>query len=112
MTKDKAKDIGLSELLEQLKTELMQETPDSPKLFFVESAEIELHVDVKREAKGGIKVSVLQFGGVEAGGGVARNEGHKITLKLVPLVTYEEARAHLTPAEQEAAVPFLTKGAQ
>lgn len=90
----------------------MQETPDSPKLFFVASAEIELHVDVKREAKGGIKVSVLQLGGVEAGGGAAWNEGHKITLKLVPLVTYEEVRAHLTPADQEAAVPFLTKGAQ
>ena len=88
--------IGLQELLAQLRGELAQETPDSPKFFFIEGAELELHVDVKREAKGGIRISILQFGGVEGEAGGSWEKGHKITLKLRPLITYEEARGAVT----------------
>lgn len=104
--------IGLRELLTQLKDELTQETPDSPRLFFIEGAELELRVDVKREAKGGIKISILQFGGAEGQAGIAREQGHTITLKLRPLITYEEARQQLRKDESvsvETRTRALTK---
>lgn len=87
--------IGLQDLLARLRDELIQDPPDSSKLFFVDGVELELHVDVKREAKGGIKISILQLGGLEGEAGVAREKGHKITLRLRPLITYEEARRRL-----------------
>jgi len=105
-------EIGLQEMIEQLKKELLQDSPDSPRLFFIEGVEIELHVTAKRAAKGGIQISVLQFGGLEAGGSAEREKGHKITLKLLPLVTYEEARQRLSESQRAEAVLPLMKGAQ
>jgi hypothetical protein len=103
------KEIGLQDLLSQLKAELMQETPDSPRLFFIESAEIEVHVGIRREAQGGIRISVLQLGGVEAGASTGKERGHKITLRLVPLITYEEARKQLRGDDTKRVVEAVTK---
>ena len=103
------KEIGLQDLLSQLKAEPMQETPDSPRLFFIESAEIEVHVDIQREARGGIRISVLQLGGLEAGASAGKERGHKIILRLVPLITYEEAREQLHGDDTQRVVEAATK---
>lgn len=92
-------EIGLQELIDHVKEGLRKEAQDPSRLFFVERVELELHVDVKREASGGLKISVLQLAGLEAGGAATLERGHVIKLALLPLVTYEEARAELSRGE-------------
>ncbi len=104
--------IGLHEVIAQIKAELFQEVPESPKAFFVEGVEIEVHVTAKRTAKGGLQISVLQFAGLEAGGSGEREKGHRVTLRLRPLMTYEEVRQQLDEQIRNAAAPALTKSAQ
>jgi hypothetical protein len=103
-------EIGLHDLLEQLKVELLQETPGSPKLFFVESAEIELFVNIERSGEAGINISVLSLGGLKGGGSATQQKGHKLTLKLVPLASLEEVRKQLTPAQKRRAEQGVMKG--
>ena len=103
-------EIGLHDLLEQLKVELFQETPGSPKLFFVESAEIELYVNIEHVGKAGINISVLSLGGIKAGGSAKQQEGHKLTLKLVPLASLEDIRKQLTPVQKQRAEQGVMKG--
>ncbi|MBN1177751.1 MAG: hypothetical protein JXD18_00955 [Anaerolineae bacterium] len=105
-----AEKIGLHELLKQLRAELMEETPSTDKLFFVEGAEIELYVTATREAQGGIDISVLTFGGLEAGASTGREQGHKVTLKLKPLITYEEARKQWRAGTLDPTAQPLIKG--
>ncbi len=89
------RDISLHELIDHVRQELRKEPEDPSKLFFVERVDLELRVDVAREASGGVKISVLQLAGVEAGGSATLEKGHIIKLALLPLITYEEARAQL-----------------
>jgi len=72
--------------------------------------EIELYLAVRREGNAGIKISVLQFGGPEGGVTKSREEGDKITLRLKPLVSYEEAKASLNKDEHKEALDRLMKG--
>jgi len=104
------KEISLHEILDYLRNELLQETPTSSKFFFVEEVEIELYLAVRREGNAGIKISVLQFGGPEGGVTKSREEGDKITLRLKPLVSYEEAKASLSEKERKIAFGGLIKG--
>jgi hypothetical protein len=104
-----SEEIGVRELLEQLRSELLQEKPESLKLFFIEEAEIELNVAIKRETQGGIKIAVLQFGGLEAGASKGQEQGHKVRLKLKPLVTYKEARAALKESDHEKALEVVMR---
>lgn len=105
-------EIGIREILDQLREELFQHTTASPKLFFIEGAEVELSITVKREMQGGIKISIVQFGGPEAGVSKAQEQGHKITLKLKPLISYEEARATLSDQERQKQLDALLKHAR
>jgi hypothetical protein len=79
--------IGLAELIEQVKRELL--TPsvegetDIP-LLSVDEVELELQVTVRKEAKGGIKIYVL-----ELGGGGSRDDVQKVKVKLSPIVNKE-----------------------
>lgn len=79
--------IGLAELIEQVKRELL--TPslegetDIP-LLSVDEVELELQVTVKKEGKGGIKIYVL-----ELGGGGSRDDVQKVKIKLSPIVSKE-----------------------
>jgi hypothetical protein len=84
--------IGLDELIQQVKQELLSSVPgkslDAP-ILFVESVELELKVTVSREGKGGIKIDVLSFGGGEAGGTLKREDVHTVKVKLSPLFDKE-----------------------
>jgi Trypsin-co-occurring domain 2 len=80
--------IGLSELISKVKQDLLSVTPGQTKdapMLFVESVELELQVTVKQEGKAGIKIDVLTFGGGELGGGISRDDVHKVKVKLSPL---------------------------
>jgi hypothetical protein len=79
--------IGLAELIEQVKRELLapslEDKTDIP-LLSVDEVELELQVTVKKDAKGGIKIYVL-----ELGGGGSRDDVQKVKVKLSPIVNKE-----------------------
>ncbi|MBE9125575.1 MULTISPECIES: trypco2 family protein [unclassified Coleofasciculus] len=79
--------IGLAELIEQVKRELLAPSlegeTDIP-LLSVDEVELELQVTVKKEAKGGIKIYV-----VDLGGGGSRDDVQKVKVKLSPIVNKE-----------------------
>ena len=86
-------EIGLAELIQQVKKELLttyQGSNDDTPILSVDSVELELQVTVKKEGKGGVKINVLQFGGGELSGGASRDDVQKVTVKLSPLLSKEE----------------------
>jgi len=79
--------IGLAELIEQVKRELLATSPDQETdvpFMSVDSVELELQVTVKKEGKGGVKIYVLEL----AGGG-SRDDVQKVKVTLSPLVNKE-----------------------
>lgn len=84
--------IGLSELIDQVKQELLT-PPDKggdPPVFFVDSVELELQVTAKREGSAGIKIDVVAIGGGEAGGNLSHEKTHTVKVTLSPL--FEKAQ--------------------
>ncbi|MEO1431772.1 MAG: trypco2 family protein [Cyanobacteria bacterium J06633_8] len=80
--------IGLSELIEQVKQELLTKSPENENdipLLSVDSVELELQVTVKNEGKAGIKLYVL-----ELGGGNSQDDVQKVKVKLSPLLNKEQ----------------------
>jgi hypothetical protein len=83
-----AEEIGLQELLHQVKQELLAQSPDDPvPLFYVEGVELELSVLVRKQGQAGIKVYV-----VDVGGEFGRERGHLVRVTLRPLYSREEMR--------------------
>lgn len=86
-------EIGLAELIQQVKKELLTtyspSKNDTP-ILSVDSVELELQVTVKKEGKGGVKINVLQFGGGELSGGASRDDVQKVKVTLSPLVSKED----------------------
>jgi Trypsin-co-occurring domain 2 len=86
-------EIGLAELIQQVKQELLTTYPNSENdtpTFSVDSVELELQVTVKKDGKGGVKVNVLSFGEGELSGGVSRDDVQKVKVKLLPLLSKEQ----------------------
>jgi hypothetical protein len=80
--------IGLTELIEQVKRELL--TPDvgaggDIPLFSVDEVSLELQVTVHKDAHGGIKIHIA-----ELGGDIARETVQKVNVTLTPLLSKEE----------------------
>ncbi len=83
-----AEEIGLQELLYQVKRELLAPSPNDPvPLFYVEGVELELSVLVRKQGQAGIKVYV-----VDVGGEIGKDRGHVVRVRLQPLYTREELR--------------------
>lgn len=83
-----SKPIGLSELIQQVKKDLLAPVLDrksDPPILFVESVELELHVTAKREGNADIKIDVLSIGGGEAGGAMSQEKTHTVKVQLSPL---------------------------
>jgi hypothetical protein len=79
--------IGLAELIEQVKKELLTTSPSNEKdipFLSVDSVELELQVTVKKEGKGGVKIYVL-----EVGAGGSRDDVQKVKVTLSPLLNKE-----------------------
>ena len=106
--------IGLSELIEQVKAELLAPPKDKDKaktapFLFVESVELELQVTVKKEGKAGVKVDVLSVGGAEVGGGVGQDKIQKIKVKLSPLFEKEEIKEYYKAFRPDDVLPSIKK---
>jgi hypothetical protein len=91
--------IGLTELLNQVKQELVAAStlatvkqsadgaiqPTDIPLFTYGNVELELQVTVKKDVTGGLKISVFEFGGT-----ASRDDVQKIKVTLEPLFTKEQ----------------------
>lgn len=80
--------LGLAELIEHIKQELLSTEAEGEKpipLFSVDQVNLELQVTARKEGKAGIKVYV-----VELGGGGSRDDVQKVTVTLTPLLSKEE----------------------
>jgi Trypsin-co-occurring domain 2 len=112
-------DIGLADLIAQVKQDLLAVTPEkgkSPPILFVESVELELKVTVKRDAKASLKVSVLPVSG-ELAGGMSRDDVHTVKVKLAPLFDqaqllewYKDLRSDEVVPAVKASLDGLMKG--
>jgi hypothetical protein len=88
-----AKPIGLTELIYQVKRELL--TPESRQndpvpLFAVDEIELELAITVRREGQAGINVQVFSVGC-----GTSREDAQTVRVTLKPLRSREELIADL-----------------
>jgi hypothetical protein len=112
--------IGLAELIQQVKKELLSTVPgqssDAP-ILFVESVELELQVTVSREGTGGVKIDVLSFGGGELGGNLKRENVHTVKVSLSPLFDkerlmefYQTLHSDKVPTTVKQSLDALLKG--
>lgn len=88
-------EIGLQELIFQVKQELLAPNPaqrakDPYPLFFIDKVELEVAVKVTRSSSGGIKLTVLNFIEANAGKSITQEQGHVIKISLSPLLSKEE----------------------
>ena len=87
------KPIGLSELIYQVKRELLSSgsrEDDPVPLFAVDEIELEVAVTVSREGQAGINIQVLNVGG-----SASREDAQTVRVKLKPLLSREELLAVL-----------------
>jgi hypothetical protein len=87
-------EIGLQDLIYQVKQELLAPNPaqrakDPYPLFFIDKVELEIAVKVGRTTSGGIKLTVLDFAEISAGKSVEREQGHVVKVSLSPLLSKE-----------------------
>lgn len=100
-------EIGLQDLIYQVKQELLTPNPaqrakDPDPLFFIDKVEIEVAVKVQKEGSGGLKISVLSFAELNAGGSTSKERGHVVKLSLAPLLSKESILADLLQGPQIA----------
>jgi hypothetical protein len=101
-----AKSLALSELIEQVKADLLRpRTGAEPALFAISEVEVQVSFTVERAANGGIDLQVVQLG---ASG--ASSATHSATIRLVPLVTPEEVRAGIDQAARGAVQRVVMRG--
>ena len=93
--------IGLSELIYQVKQDLLSKKEPDP-LFAIERLELEISFTVSREANGGINIQVFSLGG-----GVSRADAQTVRVSLVPLV---DGRALAEKINKEDLKKALLKG--
>jgi hypothetical protein len=112
--------IGLAELIQQVKQELLSTVPGKTKeapILFVSGVEVEAQVTVKREGKAGIKIDVLSVGGGELGGSISRDDVHKVKVTLSPLFDkerllefYQALQSDQVPVAVKQSLEALLKG--
>jgi len=115
--KDEPKSIGLTELIYQVKRELLSSESrqnDPVPLFAVDEIELEVAITVSREGQAGINIQVFSLGG-----GASRADAQTVRVKLKPLRTREELIADLQKrdpglfdAMTEESLLLLLKGGQ
>ncbi|MEM6517710.1 MAG: trypco2 family protein [Cyanobacteria bacterium P01_C01_bin.70] len=101
--------IGLSELINQVKKELLT-PPDKdgePPVFFVDAVELELQVTAKREGNAGIKIDVVSIGGGEAGGTLSQEKTHTVKVSLSPLFEKEQLVEWFKDVRGEQVMPAV-----
>ena len=91
------KDITLQDLIDKVKADLFSPFAGSGNegkivypIFFVDEVELELHVDISYDVNAGIKVTIPQLVEASIGAGHETGAGHKMTIKLSPILSREE----------------------
>ena len=85
--------VGLSELIEKVKAELLTLPKDKTAPFlFVDNVELELQVVVDKKANTGLEIKVVGIGGAKIGADVAQQDIQKVKVSLSPLFTKEEMK--------------------
>lgn len=97
--------IGLQELIQKVKQDLLSELDESQPLFIIEKLELEIVFTVDRTASGGIDLKVVQ-GGVEKAWGQVQ----KVKLTLDPILERNEIIPDLTAGEKHIAKKTLQRG--
>ena len=107
-----AEEIGLQELMYQVKKELLAQSADDPvPLFYVEGVELELSVAARKEGQAGVRLSVVDIGG--RGG---HERAQTVRVRLRPLYSREEMRRFveqdpvLGPQLRQVATQGMLKG--
>jgi hypothetical protein len=93
-------EIGLQDLIYQVKRELLAPNPaathnDPYPLFAIEQIELEIAVKATQSRDGSVRLSVLDFAEVSAGGSVSRERGHVVRVTLSPIIPPSETAAEL-----------------
>lgn len=106
-----AQNIGLKELIYEVKKELLSQSADDPvPLFYVEGVELELSVIARREGKAGVKIYVVNVGGEGS-----QERAQTVRVRLQPLYDraemrrFAEADPVLGPQLRQIAVQGTTK---
>ena len=90
MPKKEDHEIGLQELVEQVRKELLAPSSSSDPIFFIDKIELELAVKIVKEGQAGIKISVLGFAEANAGGTISGERGNIVRVSLSPLMERED----------------------
>lgn len=88
------KPIGLKELIERVKSELLAEHDETQPLLAIGQLELTIAFTAERTAQGGINLQVVQLGGQRGS-----SEVQTVMVRLEPLVSVEEVRNSLTPEQ-------------
>ena len=95
--------LGLSELIEKVKTDLLTSSRDKTVPFlFVESVELELQVVVKKDAKTGLEIDVIGIGGGKIGGDVGQENVQTVKVTLSSLYSKEELKIYFSDLSPKA----------
>lgn len=80
--------IGLAELIERVKHELLSTNIEAEKtipIFSIDEVVLELQVIVRKEGKAGLQIHVVEFGG-----GAGRDDVQNVKVTLTPLLSKED----------------------
>ena len=100
-----AKPVGIRELIDQVKQELLAEHDVAQPLFVVRQVDVEVAFTVERNVNGGIDLQVVQFGG-------ERNvsDAHRVQVVLEPVVGSDVVAQGLSPEQKAKAAKAVMRG--
>jgi len=97
-------EIDLADLIFQIKSELLARRPAEkarglPALFWIDQVELELSVSITAQTGGKIRISVIPVD-AEVSGTREKQQGHKVKVRLTPLLSLDEMRDLLSQDEE------------
>jgi Trypsin-co-occurring domain 2 len=104
--------IGLVELIDQVKKDLLSSVPGQSKdlpFLFVESIQLELKIAITRSGEGQIKMDVLSFGGAELGGNISREQGQTVKVTLSSLFDRQQIMDVYQTMRPDEVLPALVE---
>jgi len=98
------KSLGLVELIEQMKQDLLNVPPSSePELFFIDEVTLEVNFTVSGDIESG-----FNFGVVTLGSDVSEERVQKVTIKMTPLVSKNQLIEKINQDSQKAQTIIAT----
>jgi DNA replication protein DnaD len=97
--KSTKKSLGISELIRQIKEDLLSEQgQEDPKLFSIDEITLELNFTVSGDIDSGFNLGVVTLGSE-----ISEERVQKITLKLTPLVSKTQLLEQINSSQEDAA---------